>query len=158
MSGAKDHRYEPPEMRPDEGRVPNRSTAGAFLVRSGEILLERRPDDAKVYPGLWDTPGGHVEEGEIPESALIRELEEELGIRVERFSLGMVQDDVDQATDRFYRHYVYIVTAWDGEPASREERTIQWFRIDEALALPELNNLIGYALKEFLDKGWLKRE
>ncbi|MHC4941887.1 MAG: NUDIX domain-containing protein [Planctomycetota bacterium] len=158
MSDSNKHRYDPPELRPEEGRLPERSTVGAFLIRKGMLLLERRPEDARVYPGLWDTPGGHVEQGEIPEAALIRELREELGIEARRFFLGLVQDDLDQASGRFYRHYVYVLTAWNGEPASKEERTIQWFPHDEALVLPELNPLIGYALKEFLDKGWLKRD
>jgi 8-oxo-dGTP diphosphatase len=144
--------YRPTEIVPGEGRLPTRFTAGAFLVRAGKVLLEQRPGDAKVYPGLWDTPGGHVEEGETPEAALARELEEELGITPTRFVLAAVQDDLE---GDFYRHFVYIVKAWEGEPASREGRIIEWYTHDEAMELERLNPLIRSAWRDFRNKGWL---
>ena len=60
---------------------PERATACGLLLREGRLLLERRPATARVYPGLWDTPGGHLEPGEAPEAAFLREMGEELGIR-----------------------------------------------------------------------------
>jgi 8-oxo-dGTP diphosphatase len=150
--------YHPPEIRPGEGTAPQRSTAGAFLIRKGKVLLEKRPDHARVYPGLWDTPGGHVEEGESPEAALVREMKEELDITPARFFLGMVQDDIDPASGRFYRHFVYVILEWEGEVKSREGRTIQWFSMNEAAALDALNPLIQYALSDFRIKGWVKGE
>lgn len=148
--------YLPAEIRPEAGRVPERATAGAFLLAEGKLLLERRPKDAPVYPGRWDTPGGHVEEGEAPEEALVRELREELGIGPLRFRLGAVQDDVEQGTGLFYRHFVYLVLDWVGEPRSREGRKIRWFSLDEAEALRDLNPLVGWALGFFLDQGWIE--
>ena len=147
--------YRPEELRPADGRLPERSTAGAFLIREGKVLLEKRPADARVYPGLLDTPGGHVDEGETPEAALSRELEEELGIVPERFILGMVQDDLDPRTGIFYRHFVYIVRSWKGVVTSREGRRLEWFPFREALDLEALNPLIGYALREFIARGWI---
>jgi 8-oxo-dGTP diphosphatase len=148
--------YHPAEIRPEEGCMPVRYTAGAFLIQDGRVLLEKRPEDARVYPGLWDTPGGHVEVGELPETALLREMKEELGIEAERFILGMVQDDHDPRTGTFYRHFIYIVRKWAGEAASREGRRIQWFPIAEALDLESLNPLIGFALEDFSSRGWMR--
>lgn len=148
--------YRPADLRPDQGRLPERATAGAFLLKEGRLLLERRPDDAKAYPGMWDTPGGHVEEGETPEDALLREMEEELGIRPEIFFLAAVQDDRELKTGRLYRHFVYVIRQWEGEALSREGRTLQWFTFREALAEAALNPLIGFALKDLLAKGWLE--
>ena len=55
----------------------------AAVIRGvdGRVLIARRPDD-KHQGGLWEFPGGKVEEGEPVQAALARELEEELGIRV----------------------------------------------------------------------------
>ena len=48
----------------------------------GDIFLQKRSDSKDLYPGLWDTAvGGHVGAGEIPEEAVLREAEEELGIK-----------------------------------------------------------------------------
>lgn len=150
------HDFHPERIEPDQGRIPERMTSGGFLVRDGNVLMEKRPDDARVYPGVWDTPGGHVESNETPEETLIREMDEELGIKPTQFQLGAVLDDVDPGTGRFYRHFIYIIDAWEGEPASRENRTIQWFSVAEALQLDALNPLMGYALKDFVAKKWVR--
>lgn len=156
MADEREFQFFPAELRPDEGRVPERHTACAFLIDDGKLLLEERPADATVYPGLWDTPGGHLEEGETPEAALARELEEELGVTARRFFLGMVQDDHDPASGRFYRHFLYIVPQFEGAVKSLEGRAIKWFSFADALKLPNLNPLIGFALKAFMERGWLK--
>lgn len=55
--------------------------ACALVDADGRVLLARRPP-GKPLAGLWEFPGGKVEPGETPEAALIRELEEELGIHI----------------------------------------------------------------------------
>ena len=54
-------------------------SAAALIDGEGRVLLAQRPE-GKSMAGLWEFPGGKVEEGETPEAALIRELHEELGI------------------------------------------------------------------------------
>jgi len=137
----------------DRGGNPARATAAAILVVGGRVLLERRPDDARIHAGLWDTPGGHLEEGESPEQALLREMQEELGIVPRRYFLVAVQDEIPRGTSLRYRHYIYGVTAWEGEPRSRENRTIRWLAMDEALAIEPLNPLAGEALRKLRDRG-----
>ena len=56
--------------------------AVALIDAKGKILLTKRPE-GKSMAGLWEFPGGKVKEGEAPESALVRELKEELGIDVQ---------------------------------------------------------------------------
>src|SRR5713226_4184430 len=53
---------------------------GGVLLRGNQILLGRRSADRTLYPGVWDTVGGHWIEGETHEQTLIRELGEELGV------------------------------------------------------------------------------
>jgi len=54
----------------------------AVVVRGGRVLLSRRPP-GKHLAGLWEFPGGKVEDGETPEAALVREVREELGIEID---------------------------------------------------------------------------
>jgi len=60
--------------------------AAALFDSQGRILLAQRPD-GKQLAGLWEFPGGKLEPGETPEAALVRELEEELSVRVNEASL-----------------------------------------------------------------------
>ena len=49
----------------------------------GEILLYKRDNKPGIpFPGYWDLIGGHIEEGETPKEALVREIKEELGIEI----------------------------------------------------------------------------
>jgi len=54
-------------------------SAVALVDGDGRVLLAQRPQ-GKAMAGLWEFPGGKVEQGETPEAALVRELQEELGI------------------------------------------------------------------------------
>ncbi|UUZ59363.1 NUDIX hydrolase [Nocardioides sp. B-3] len=56
--------------------------AVAALVRDGRVLLGHRHPRRRIYPDCWDLVGGHVEAGETPEQAVIRECGEELGVRI----------------------------------------------------------------------------
>ena len=61
--------------------------ACAILMRNGEILLAKRAADKRLYPNHWDLVGGHVEAGESVDAALIREVEEEVGVTPTAFRL-----------------------------------------------------------------------
>jgi 8-oxo-dGTP diphosphatase len=100
----------------------------AVVVRSdGRFLLAQRPA-GKVYAGYWEFPGGKIEPGEEPAAALARELNEELGIEVER------------AYPWITRHYVYAhatvdlrffrVLEFRGEPHGRENQALAWQSIE----------------------------
>lgn len=105
---------------------------GALLVRDGEVLLGRRAADREWLADAWDVFGGHIETGESPQQALLRELDEELGIVPERLHyLGTLSG----STPTSWRLQLYAVTAWRGEPGNRlpaEHAYLQWCRFDEA--------------------------
>ena len=102
--------------------------SAAVLMRGEyEFLLARRPE-GKVYAGWWEFPGGKVEAGESFHDALVRELNEELGIAITQATPWLTREFVyPHATVRirFFR-----VTAWEGEIHPHEHDAIAWLRND----------------------------
>jgi len=128
---------------------------GAVLLRNGHLLLERRPDDAAVYAGVWDTPGGHVEPGETPAAALVRELREELGIEARQPEPLGEQYDRDPTSGRSYRHLAFVVTTWRGSVTARLGQRLCWMPVTDVLRLHRINPLVRQLLVQLLDAGRL---
>ena len=117
--------------------------AAALIVRSGKILLGKRSAERRLYPDVWDLFGGHVEPGEDSQQTLVRELDEELGIRptrwtfLETLTLDLPLAD-GQPADLLIVH-LYLVREWTGKPVNRqpeEHSTIEWFKLEQAVTLP----------------------
>jgi len=108
---------------------------GLILRPDGTLLLGDRPMD-KPWPGWWELPGGKLEPGETVMQALVRELDEELGIRVTRATPWVTYVHVyPHATVRlaFCR-----VTGWEGEPRGLEGQHLAWLTPQQALATQRL--------------------
>jgi 8-oxo-dGTP pyrophosphatase MutT (NUDIX family) len=91
-----------------------------------------------VWPDLWDAIGGHLEPGESIETALVRELNEELGVTPTAYRL--IGSFPEPRPDLYGEalHHVFAVTAWSGGPPSNacdEHSQIRWFTEDQVLAL-----------------------
>jgi 8-oxo-dGTP diphosphatase len=109
--------------------------AAAMLVCDSKILLGRRAHGQLLYPDVWDLPGGHLEIGESPNQALIRELQEELGIMPTRFVLLDVFDELDPEKYGAHQYHVYVVTEWSGTILNRqphEHSEIRWVPLKTA--------------------------
>jgi 8-oxo-dGTP diphosphatase len=104
---------------------------------------------------VWDTPGGHLEKGERPEAALLRELREELGIVPISFQLAAVHDVRDPTARQLYRHHIFLVRRWRGRLVAGEGQSLAWLPIDEALARPDLNPLIRDLILELRRRALL---
>ena len=116
--------------------IPTIQVAAAVIVRSdGRFLLASRPPD-KTYPGYWEFPGGKIEAGESAYTAMVRELDEELGIRVIR-SVPWITRRHDYATARVVLTF-FRVYAWHGEPQPREGQTLSWQAADDLTVAPVL--------------------
>ena len=96
---------------------------GIVADPTGAILIARRPDHAH-QGGLWEFPGGKVEADEAVETALRRELQEELGIAVQTAEPWL---QIRHAyPDKTVLLDVWRVTAWRGEPHGREGQPLTW--------------------------------
>ncbi|MBK1786461.1 NUDIX domain-containing protein [Prauserella cavernicola] len=108
-------------------RKPHRCVA-ALLVHEGRVLLAHRSSRRAWHPDVWDLPGGHVEDGEHPATALIRELREELGITVGQRTLSSAPR-IELHTDDVVVE-IRVVREWTGtvvNAAPDEHDSIAWF-------------------------------
>ena len=113
---------------PEKSGLPLLVVAAAVLVDAdGRLMIAQRPE-GKSMAGLWEFPGGKVEEGESPEYALMRELKEELSIEARPccFSpLGFTS----HAYDKFHLMMpLYVCRVWAGTPKGRENQALKWIK------------------------------
>jgi len=109
--------------------------AAALVDADGRVLLQRRPE-GKPMAGLWEFPGGKVESAETPEAALIRELDEELGIRTHASCLAPATFASAPVGDRHMLLMLYVCRKWDGVPEARHATALQWVPPAQMFALP----------------------
>lgn len=125
--------------------------AVALIAPDRRILMQQRRLD-RAHGGLWEFPGGKVEAGESPESALIREIEEELGVKLAPRDLTPLSFASDPAQPPAPRqpHVILLYTcrAWQGEPRCLDGEAIAWIAPDAllALAMPPLDVPLAKAL------------
>ncbi len=126
--------------------------ACALVDTDGRVLLAQRPE-GKSMAGLWEFPGGKVELNERPETALIRELKEELGIKVQEACLAPLTFASHAYDDFHLLMPLYVCRRWQGIVASKEGQSLKWVKpcdmraypmppADEPL-IPFLKELIG---------------
>jgi 8-oxo-dGTP diphosphatase len=102
-------------------------TAVALIDADGRVLLAQRPE-GKPMAGLWEFPGGKVHDGETPERALIRELDEELGIDVEASCLAPLTFASHAYPDFHLLMPLYVCRKWAGIVTAREGQQLKWVR------------------------------
>jgi len=102
-------------------------SAVALIDVDGRVLLARRPE-GKSMAGLWEFPGGKIEPDETPEAALIRELQEELGIDTWSSCLAPLTFASHAYDDFHLLMPLFACRKWAGTPVSRENQTLKWVR------------------------------
>ena len=102
-------------------------SAVALIDVDGRVLLAQRPQ-GKSMAGLWEFPGGKIEPGETPEVALIRELQEELGIDTWASCLAPLTFASHAYDDFHLLMPLFACRKWDGTPTSREGQALKWVR------------------------------
>ena len=116
--------------------IPTVLVSAVILVdRDNRILLAQRPE-GKSMAGLWEFPGGKVEVGETPETALVRELEEELGISTKNSCLA----PFTFASHSYLKFHLlmplFICRIWDGTPQPKEGQKLAWVRANQLKNYP----------------------
>ena len=106
-------------------------SAVALIDRDGRVLMAQRPE-GKPMAGLWEFPGGKIKPGETPETALIRELDEELGINTAASCLAplsFASHSYGPSDDRPAFHLLmmlYVCRRWQGRPQPIEGGALKW--------------------------------
>lgn len=121
----------------------------ALLDDEGRVLMQRRPA-ARAHGGLWEFPGGKVEAGEGPVTALVREIAEELAITIaaaDLVPLTFAASPADEGT-RPLVLLLYTCRRWQGEPVPEPGAELAWVETEalEALAMPPLDVPLAAAL------------
>lgn len=101
--------------------------AVALVDSDNNILLAKRPE-GKPMAGLWEFPGGKIQDGETPEFALARELEEELDIETRECCfapLGFASHSYD---DFHLMMPLYVCRMWKGDPKPVEGQELAWVK------------------------------
>ena len=117
--------------------------AGGVLLRANgqEFLLAQRPE-GKVYAGYWEFPGGKVETGESVRDALIRELQEELGITVTACSPWLSREFT-------YPHARVRLNFWRAMAHDPDQLAHVWGRLQQVMAPGALDPLLGRPISIF---------
>jgi 8-oxo-dGTP diphosphatase len=101
--------------------------ACALIDADGRVLIAQRPA-GKPMAGLWEFPGGKVENGEQPEQSLIRELKEELGIVVNETCLAPLTFASHAYADFHLLMPLYVCRRWEGQVTAAEGQKLAWVK------------------------------
>ena len=101
--------------------------ACALIDVDRRVLITQRPP-GKVMAGLWEFPGGKVEEGEVPEATLVRELKEELGVETSETCLAPLTFASHTYDDFHLLMPLYVCRRWSGIAGGREGQALKWVR------------------------------
>lgn len=104
--------------------------AGILIDADGRILLAQRPK-GKAMAGLWEFPGGKIEQGETPEYALIREFKDELGIITCTDCLQPLTFASHAYDDFHLLMPVFACRKWRGDPQGLEGQQLAWARLNQ---------------------------
>jgi 8-oxo-dGTP diphosphatase len=124
--------------------------AAALINDSGQVLMQRRRAD-RMHGGLWEFPGGKVEPQETDPEALQREIEEELGLTLDRAAMVYLAEAADAGSGIVIR--LYSCRNWRGEAAALDADALAWCDPGDlaGLAMPPLDVPLAAAVKELLE-------
>ena len=100
-------------------------SAVALLDKDNRVLISQRSQNRHMG-GLWEFPGGKVEPNETPEFALVRELEEEIGINTWSSCLAPLTFASHSYSDFHLLMPLFVCRKWDGIPSPKEGQVLKW--------------------------------
>ena len=125
--------------------------AVALLDVDGRVLLAQRPE-GKRMAGLWEFPGGKVHLNEAPETAVVRELKEELDVDITESCLTPLTFASHAYEDFHLLMPLYVCRVWKGTPRPLEGQALRWVRpvAMAALPMPPADRPLVALLRDFL--------
>lgn len=125
--------------------------ACVLLNEAGELLIAKRPP-GRTLAGLWEFPGGKVELGEQPEDAVIRELNEELGIEIAKADLAPLTFASHAYADFYLLMPLYRCARWHGAVTPLEGQELRWVTPEDlaGYAMPPADEPLKAALRDLL--------
>ena len=118
--------------------VSHYSHAGGVVARMANGEQQYLLVEARRSPGVWVLPKGHIEPGETPEAAAVREVEEEAGVRA---AIVAHAGDSEFAVDGRPVRVIFFLMRYQGEGTRTEERASAWHRYEVALSSLPFENL-----------------
>lgn len=109
--------------------------ACALVDADRRVLIAQRPE-GKQLAGLWEFPGGKLEAGETPEAALIRELDEELGIKTQTACLAPLSFASHSYESFHLLMPLFVCRKWQGTPVAREHAALRWVKPQQLREYP----------------------
>jgi 8-oxo-dGTP diphosphatase len=121
----------------------------ALINDADEILLSKRPKN-KHLEGFWEFPGGKVETAELPETALIREIKEELDININNKCIAPLSFSEFDYKEFHLLLLLYICRRWEGEPKSMENNKIIWVKPNmlRKYKMPPADDALIYCIQD----------
>ena len=127
-------------------------SAAALIDDKRRLLVAKRPE-GKHMEGLWEFPGGKIESGESPEEALVRELKEELQVKVTLQDLKPIIFTSHNYDDFHLIMLLYGCTRWYGKPQAVEHSELKWTYADalSRLSMPPADEPLLEPLASFIN-------
>ena len=126
------------DERAEQGALPVILVVAVAMVDlDGRVLLQQRPE-GKSMAGLWELPGGKIADGESPEAALIRELNEEIGIDTHESCLAPIGFASHGYDDFHLLMPLFVCRVWEGMPTPMEGQELAWVRPSQMRDYPML--------------------
>ena len=121
----------------------------ALINDADEILLSKRPKN-KHLAGFWEFPGGKVENGEVPEIALIREIKEELDININNKCIAPLSFSEFDYKEFQLLLLLYVCRRWEGKAKSMENNEIRWVKANmlRKYKMPPADDALIYCIQD----------
>lgn len=134
---------------------PIRKSVRCYLMKNNKVVVIKYNKGSKKE-GCYDTPGGEIEEGEIPKQTVIREMKEETGINIRnpKYRGHMIIE----YPNRIFDYDIFIASEYEGEPKNFSKNTSEWIDINELLQKQKLlSNIMildRYFIKGLIDDNY----